>query len=64
MRVGFVQTRPLFGKKKHNIERALALMKKRRADLFVLPELFNTGYSFKNRNELRDLAEPAASGGP
>ena len=62
LRVGFVQTRPLFGKKKHNTGKALALMKTRRADLFVLPELFNTGYSFKDREELKTLAEPLGSG--
>lgn len=62
MRVGFVQTKPHFGRKKRNVQRALALMRQRRADLFVLPELFNTGYSFKNRQELEALAEPVGSG--
>jgi predicted amidohydrolase len=62
LRVGFVQTRPIFGKKRHNVERALALMSRCRADLLVLPELFSTGYSFKSRMELRALAEPVGSG--
>lgn len=63
MTVGFVQFRPLFGRKKHNIDRAVSLMDGKRADLYVLPELFNTGYSFKNRRELRGLSEPLGEGG-
>ncbi len=62
MRVGFIQTRPRFGKKRQNVEAALAIMAKKKADLFVLPELFNTGYSFRTRDELRSLAEPVRGG--
>jgi predicted amidohydrolase len=62
LRVGFVQTKPIFGKKRYNTERALALMRTKRAELFVLPELFNTGYSFRDREELKALAEPVGSG--
>jgi predicted amidohydrolase len=52
----------MFGKKTYNIERALSLMNTRHADLYVLPELFNTGYSFRSKSELRALSEPAAGG--
>ncbi|TET47640.1 acyltransferase [candidate division TA06 bacterium] len=62
MTIGSIQFRPLFGKKRHNIERAITLMNKKRADLYVLPELFNTGYSFKDKSEVRDLAEPVGRG--
>jgi len=60
--IGSVQFRPLFGKKKHNIERAITLMNRKRADLYVLPELFNTGYSFKDKSEVRGLAESVSKG--
>ena len=60
--VGSVQFQPLFGKKKHNIKRAITLMSKKKADLYVLPELFNTGYSFKDKSEVRGLAEPVGKG--
>jgi predicted amidohydrolase len=62
VKVGFVQTRPRFGKKKQNVEAALAMMETKKADLFVLPELFNTGYSFRTRDELKGLAEPVRGG--
>jgi len=59
MKVAAVQTRPVFGEKSSNIDRALNMMEKEQADLFVLPELFATGYLFKSREELESLAEPA-----
>jgi 5-aminopentanamidase len=59
MRVAVVQTNPAFGDTKRNIQDAIALMETKKADLYVLPELFNTGYNFVEPSEARDLAEPA-----
>jgi len=59
MRVAVVQTKPEFGKVKENIELALSLMDTRIADLYVLPELFNTGYNFIDKDELESFAESA-----
>jgi predicted amidohydrolase len=62
MRVGFVQTKPMFGDKTANIEKAIAMMESHPADLYVLPELFVTGYAFISGEEVADLAEPAGQG--
>jgi predicted amidohydrolase len=53
-----VQTRPVFGEKEKNLNRALDLMKPVKADLFLLPELFTTGYLFESKEELKSMAEP------
>jgi len=63
MRVGFVQNRPVFADAQHNLDRIEELLQGQSADLFVLPELFATGYQFKNREESRSLAE-RVPGGP
>jgi predicted amidohydrolase len=57
MNVGFVQFAPLFDKKERNLNRAGDLIAKMKADVIVLPELFNTGYTFINKNELAKLSE-------
>lgn len=57
MKVAIVQTQPDFGEIDKNIRRAIELMETERADLYVLPELFNTGYDFKNASEVELLAE-------
>ncbi|MCK5147754.1 acyltransferase [bacterium] len=62
MQVGFVQFEPIFGEKKLNFERIKELILTRQADLWVLPELFATGYQFKSQEEMRGLAEPASGG--
>ncbi|MCP4631949.1 MAG: acyltransferase [candidate division Zixibacteria bacterium] len=58
MKVGFVQTRPLFGKKENNLAKTLKFLSKAKADIMVLPELFDTGYSFVSKKELLELADP------
>jgi len=47
-----------FGKKERNLRRAHKLIYKiKEPDLIVLPELFNTGYSFLSRSEVEKLSE-------
>jgi len=57
LRLAAVQTSPLFGETDRNVDAALALAP-RDADIVVLPELFSTGYQFRDRDELLALAEP------
>jgi len=58
MRIALVQTAPVFGAKKENIRQALSMMEDTKADLYVLPELFASGYNFTDIGEVRLLAEP------
>jgi predicted amidohydrolase len=62
MRVAYVQMNCLFGQTEKNIYKASELVESSPADLYVLPELFNTGYQFINRTELEELAEVIPSG--
>jgi|UniRef100_A0A7V3RI05 predicted amidohydrolase len=62
MRVGFIQFSPLFGEKKKNFKKVMNLVEDLNADLIVLPELFNTGYLFLNKQELVELAESPGKG--
>ena len=65
MKIGYVQFRPLFGKKQKNLKRILEFMNKgadEEADLLVLPELCNTGYVFRSQEELRTLCEEIPEG--
>lgn len=62
MRIGIVQSSPVFGEVEANITSALNLMSSHQADLWVLPELFATGYQFVDASETRALAEPAPDG--
>lgn len=45
MRIAVVQTNPIFGEVQKNVAQALSMMETTVSDLFILPELFNTGYS-------------------
>ncbi len=56
-----VQTSPSFGEVDANLAQALDLVP-RGCDLAVLPELFSTGYQFRDRAEARALAEPVPDG--
>ena len=62
MRVGFVQSNPLFGEVGHNLSGAESSIVQDAADLMVLPELFSTGYNFLDRNEALSLSEPIPEG--
>lgn len=58
-RIGVVQNRPHFLKPGPNIKDCLELMDKHEADLWVLPELFASGYNFKTKKEAARCAERA-----
>ncbi len=57
MKITALQTNPVFGDREGNLARALDSMNSAEADLFMLPELFATGYLFTSREELASLAE-------
>ena len=57
LRVGFYQFRPRFGELEANSRRIEDALRGVEADLIVLPELAFTGYLFRDRAELRLLAE-------
>jgi len=62
MVVAVVQTDPTFSAVSKNIDQALSLMRTAQADLYVLPELFASGYNFTTEEEARSLAEPFQQG--
>jgi len=57
MIVGYIQNSPRFGEKKENFSQITAITKGLKADLFVLPELFATGYTFTSKEEAHQVAE-------
>ena len=58
----FVQTRPKFGQNEENIEEAIRLASSVKADIYVFPELCNTGYAFTSKSECHSLAESLRNG--
>jgi len=62
VRVGFIQMNPQLLEVEENVDRALGLLERTRADLMVLPELFNTGYNFSSRRQVEKVAEPIPDG--
>lgn len=61
-RVGLAQNRPRFLKAPENVAACLERMEAFKADLWVLPELFASGYCFKNRREAAACAEKVPTG--
>ncbi|GAH63546.1 unnamed protein product, partial [marine sediment metagenome] len=57
MKIGYVQTSPIFGDKQRNFEQVRNLLRNIKADLIVLPELFATGYTFVSKKEAESLSE-------
>lgn len=57
MKIGYIQTSPIFGEKQANFDRIESLAENIRADLIVLPELFATGYTFTSIEEALELSE-------
>lgn len=62
IRIGAVQTNPVFGDKKANQKEIEELIHGHEADLWVMPELALTGYEFKGRKESAELAEEIPDG--
>jgi predicted amidohydrolase len=62
MKVGYVQMDCEFGNVDANLSMAHNLLKNVEGDLFVLPELFNSGYYFRDRAETKLFAEDVPSG--
>ncbi|MDH3256732.1 MAG: acyltransferase [Nitrospinota bacterium] len=62
IKAGFVQSRPDFEAEDANLSHAKELWGNQKADLLVLPELFNTGYQFQSLAEARNLSEPIPDG--
>jgi predicted amidohydrolase len=57
MRVATVQFDPQFGKVTENIDRVFSLFEGSKADLYVLPELCFSGYTFQSYAEAQALSE-------
>jgi 5-aminopentanamidase len=57
MRIGVVQFNPVFGAVARNIAKAISMVRGQVADIWVLPELFATGYQFRDRVEAMALSE-------
>ncbi len=62
MHIGIAQTSPAFGRVEQNLADAIDLISREHADVWVLPELFSTGYQFLSAREARELAEPIPDG--
>ena len=62
MKVGFVQNFPEFGRVQTNLNRIKKMLSGKEAELLVWPELFSTGYRFKNMDEAHQYAEPVPDG--
>lgn len=62
IRGAFVQSRPKFGENEENIQESIRLASTVRADLYVFPELCNTGYTFTSKKECLSLSESLENG--
>ncbi len=57
MKIGYVQTSPIFGEITQNFDQIESLVGNSKADFIVLPELFATGYTFISKEEAASMAE-------
>jgi len=57
MKIGYVQTSPIFSETAQNFEQVENLLGNAKGDLIVLPELFATGYTFISKEEAESMAE-------
>ncbi|HJR76757.1 MAG TPA: nitrilase-related carbon-nitrogen hydrolase [Nitrospiraceae bacterium] len=62
MRIGYLQSAPVFGDVKRNLDQVVARLEPAEADLIVLPELFASGYQFVSPEEVHELSEPVPGG--
>jgi predicted amidohydrolase len=62
MKIALYQNNPEFGQIKKNVSDVVNLASRQEFDILVLPELFATGYQFKNRSEAVGLADEAGRG--
>ena len=65
VRVACIQMEPVVGEKDRNIQKSLSMIAKAAdegANLLVLPELCNSGYVFRSREEASELAEAVPEG--
>jgi predicted amidohydrolase len=62
MKVAFLQFGPVFGDVEANLQKVRELIGNTVCDLLVLPELFSTGYTFRDRSELRSMSETIREG--
>jgi len=62
MKVGLLQFKPEFGNVDENIGKIQKLLRNKKFDLLVLPELPNSGYLFSSIDELNELAEEIPNG--
>jgi predicted amidohydrolase len=62
MRIGIYQSQPVFGDVNRNLDQVFKDLPRGEADLWVLPELFSTGYQFVSQEEVESLAEEIPGG--
>lgn len=62
MKIALYQNSPVFGEVEHNINDVCQAVENEDFDILVLPELFATGYQFKNRDEVFSYADEIDSG--
>ena len=62
MKAAFLQYNPFYLQVETNLDRVESLLHDAEADLIVLPELFASGYFFKSKDDLSQVAEAVPKG--